>query len=453
MAPWGPYLRYAYVTADFSAVKAPGLYYIQYGSQKTGVFPIGPHVHADIWHLTQDVWFPVQMDHMRVNEAYRLWHALPHRDDARQAPLNFQHFDNYRMGATTETPFKPGEHIPGLDVGGWFDAGDFDIETAHHTTVVLSMVDTWERFKPMRDETLVDQATRFVDIHRPDGKADLLQQIEHGALMLAAQHRVFGRGIRGITDAQLYTYTHLGDGSTQTDNLFYDPSLKLDEISADNTHSGVPDDRWAFTARMPAVNYGTIGALAAASRALRGYNDVFADECLALAKKELRRRAEGAGDGQAERAGGALPADGGADGGRSADGRHEGEAVRPTASTSCCGRCSTASRRRASAWRRALLPHMDAAYKARLKPYAAKYRASRRRAREAEPLRGADLHGRLGRQHRCDDVGDHQLPPAQGVSGPVRAGAGLPRRAVPPRSAPRQQRVVRVGRRGCSRRP
>ena len=104
--------------------------------------------------------------------------------------------------------------------------------------------------------------------------------------MLAAQHRVFGRGIRGITDPLLYTYTHLGDGSTQTDNLFYDPSLKLDEISADNRRSGVPDDRWAFTARMPAVNYGTIGALAAASRALRGYNDAFADECLALARKD-----------------------------------------------------------------------------------------------------------------------------------------------------------------------
>ena len=135
--PWGPYLRYAYVTADFSAAKAPGLYYIQYGNQKTGVFPIGPQVHGDTWHLTQDVWFPVQMDHMRVNEAYRLWHAVPHRDDARQAPLNFQHFDNYRMGPTTETQFKPGEHIPGLDVGGWFDAGDFDIETAHHTSVVI----------------------------------------------------------------------------------------------------------------------------------------------------------------------------------------------------------------------------------------------------------------------------------------------------------------------------
>jgi hypothetical protein len=294
--PWGPYLRYSYATADFSAVSRTGLYFVQYGSQRTNVFPIGPHVYDEIWHLTQDVWFPVQMDHMRVNEAYRVWHGAAHLDDARQAPVGIQHFDNYRMGPTTETRFPPGERIPGLAVGGWFDAGDFDIETGHHASTVLHLVDTWEAFRPMRDETLVDQKARFVDIHHPDGKPDILQQIEHGALMLAAQHRVFGRGIRGITDALLHTYTHLGDGSTQTDNLLYDPTLKPYE-AADGKRSGTPDDRWAFTARMPAVNYSTIAALAAASRALRGYDDAFARECLALARTsyaEERRVSGGA---------------------------------------------------------------------------------------------------------------------------------------------------------------
>ena len=38
--PWGKYLRYNYVVADFSSVKDPGLYLIQYGTQKTGSFPI-----------------------------------------------------------------------------------------------------------------------------------------------------------------------------------------------------------------------------------------------------------------------------------------------------------------------------------------------------------------------------------------------------------------------------
>jgi endoglucanase len=281
--PWGPYLRYKYATADFSAVERPGLYYIQYGRQKTETFPIGPGVYDNIWHATADVWFPVQMDHMMVNEAYRVWHGLPHMDDALQAPLNFQHFDNYRMGPTTETKFKPLERIPGLAVGGWFDAGDFDFEAPAHAATIASLAETWEMFKPDRDQTLVDQANHFVDIHRPDGKADLLQQIEHGTLQVAAHYRAFGRLARGMTDSLLYRYHHLGDASTQTDNLLYDPTLKPYQV--EGNRSGTPDDRWVFTGRMPSNNYAGIGALAAASRALKGYNDALADECLALAKK------------------------------------------------------------------------------------------------------------------------------------------------------------------------
>jgi hypothetical protein len=281
--PWGSYLRYAYATADFSAVDRPGLYFIQYGNQRTAAFPIGPQVYESIWHPTADVWFPVQMDHMFVNEAYRVWHAVPHMDDALQAPVNFQHFDGYRMGPTTETRFAPLERIPGMNIGGWFDAGDFDIQTGSHASAVMSFVETWEAFKPMRDQTLIDQAGRFVDIHRPDGKPDMLQQIEHGTLAIVAQHRAFGRGIRGIVDSHLHRYHHLGDGSTQTDNLPWDPSMKPYE--SDGRKSGTPDDRWAFTARTPSTNYSSIGALAAASRALRGFNDALADECLALARK------------------------------------------------------------------------------------------------------------------------------------------------------------------------
>jgi endoglucanase len=281
--PWGKYLRYNYVTADFSTVNRPGLYYIQYGRQKTETFPIGTQVYDTIWNATSDVWFPVQMDHMMVQEAYRVWHGVAHMDDALQAPLNVQHFDNYRMGPTTETTFKPLERIPGLTVGGWFDAGDFDFEAPSHAATILSLVETWDAFKPLRDETLVDQPGRFVSIHHPDGKPDLQQQIEHGTLQVAAHYRAFGRLARGMTDSVLYRYHHLGDASTQTDNLLYDPALRPYQV--EGNRSGTPDDRWVFTGRMPSSNYAGIGSLAAASRALRGYNDALAAECLALAKK------------------------------------------------------------------------------------------------------------------------------------------------------------------------
>ena len=111
-------------------------------------------VYDNIWHPTMDVWFPVQMDHMEVNEAYRIWHGVPYLDDALQAPVNHQHFDGYSMGPTTDTKYKPLERIPGLAVGGWFDAGDFDIQTGSHNSVILSFADAWERFGISRDETL-----------------------------------------------------------------------------------------------------------------------------------------------------------------------------------------------------------------------------------------------------------------------------------------------------------
>jgi endoglucanase len=280
---WGKFLRYNYLIFDFTPVKENGLYIIEYGNVRTKPFRIASDIYEDVWHPTLDVYLPVQMDHMFVNEAYRVWHGAAHLDDALQAPVNHKHFDLYAQGPTTDSPYQPGEHIPGLNIGGWFDAGDFDIRTPSHYHVVLNLVQTWETFRPERDETTIDQKTRFVDIHHPDGVPDILQQIEHGTLALIAQHRAIGHAISGIIEPHLSQYTHLGDGSTITDNLIYNP--KLLPHQSDGFTSGNPDDRWAFTNKSTPLNYGSIAALAAASRALRGYNDPLAVECLATAEK------------------------------------------------------------------------------------------------------------------------------------------------------------------------
>jgi endoglucanase len=280
--PWGEFLRYRYAKFDFTSIKESGLYVLQYGDQRTEAFPIGTQVYSDVWHPTLDVWFPVQMDHMLVREAYRVWHGAAFLDDALQAPVNIRHFDGYWMDSTTHTKYKPLEHIPGLDVGGWFDAGDFDIETWHHCTAIISFVDAWENFDLKRDETYVDQKTRFVQIHRPDGKPDLLEQIEHGALQLVAQFKNIGFAVRGINFPHLYEYHHLGDASTITDNRLYNPRLKPYEI--DGRTSGTLDDRWVFTPRFPSLNYSAIAALAAASRALKDYDTQFSAEALTTAE-------------------------------------------------------------------------------------------------------------------------------------------------------------------------
>jgi hypothetical protein len=280
---WGQYLRYNYLQFDFSQIKEPGIYVLQYGKQITGPFPIAEDVYKRTWQPTLDVFMAVQMDHIFVREAYRVWHGASHLDDALQAPLNRNdHWDGWRQGSTTENKYKPLQHIPGLNVGGWFDAGDFDIQTPSQQSTVQSLVNLYETFGIDRDENTVNQKTRYVDIHVPDGKPDVLQQIEHGALQLAAQVKSIGYAIAGINESHLYQYRHLGDAVTKTDNIV----------------GSVPDadDRWAFTNRSPQLNYSSAASLAAASRALKGYNDAFAKECLELAqhiwKDEHTRKAE-----------------------------------------------------------------------------------------------------------------------------------------------------------------
>jgi endoglucanase len=287
---WGKYLRYNYAKFDFSSVREPGIYFIQYGGHKTNIFPIGQDVYNNVWHPTLDVWFPVQMDHMEVNEAYRVWHGIPYKDDCLQAPLNWQHFDGYRQGPTTETKYKPLERIPNMAIGGWFDAGDFDIQTGSHNNVITSFVKIWENFRVERDETYIDQKTRFVDIHRPDGTPDILQQIEHGTLNLVAQCENIGHPVRGIVVPNLHQYHHLGDAMTETDNLPYNPDLKPYET--DGKSSGTLDDRWAFTNRSAFLDYQTAATLAAASRALKGFNNDLADRSLVCARRLLEEADE-----------------------------------------------------------------------------------------------------------------------------------------------------------------
>ena len=279
---WGNYLRYNYLKVDFSSITKPGLYCIQYGDQTTSPFSIDPNTIKNVWHPTLDVFLPVQMDHMKVNEAYRTWHGEPFKDDALQAPVNIDFFDGYSMDSVTNTKYKPLERIPGLAVGGWFDAGDYDIQTGTHCRTIQSLVDSWEYFKVNRDQTFINQETRYVDIHRPDGDADILQQIEHGTLNLVAQIENIGHPVRGIIVPRLHQYHHLGDASTETDNLPYNPNLKPYE--SDGVSSGTLDDRWAFTNRNYSLDFSTVAALSAANRALKEYNSELADKCLSLAK-------------------------------------------------------------------------------------------------------------------------------------------------------------------------
>ena len=286
---WGPYYKYNYVKFDFSQVKQPGVYYIQYGSTKTNDFLIDEHVYDKITDATTDVWVPIHMNHMYVTEGYRTWHGEPFKEGYLQAPES-DHFDLHRQGAENETKYKPLELIPGLNVGGFFDAGDFDIETGSNINVVQNLIRTWELFHPQRDETFVSQKQRYVELHRPDGTPDILQFIEHGVLNLVTQAEQIGHMASTLSNSVLDNYHHLGDAASITDGLHYDPSLKPYEVSADGKRSGTPDDMWAFTTRNPSLDLQAAGVFTSAARVLRGYNNALADRAQKQADR-LRQEA------------------------------------------------------------------------------------------------------------------------------------------------------------------
>ena len=264
---WGKFLRYNYLKADFSDVTEEGLYQVKYGESLSPIFRIAGDVFdRGVWQPVLEYFLPVQMCHMRVNEKYRVWHDRCHMDDALMAPAH-SHIDGYDQQPNL-SKYKAGEIVPGVNIGGWHDAGDFDlrIESQAGEAYILSMA--YEAFKPEIDATAIDQINRVTEIHQVDGKNDLLQQIENGALTVVNSYLALGRLYRGIICNGLRQYVLLGDAAAMTDGVI-----------------GNEDDRWIYTENNPSRELSTAANLAATARTMKGFNDTLSTHCLNIAKQ------------------------------------------------------------------------------------------------------------------------------------------------------------------------
>ena len=259
---WGQFLRYQYLQFDFSDIEDEGLYQIQYGESKSSIFRLAADIYdRGVWQPVLEYFLPVQMCHMRVSEKYRVWHGLCHDEDAYMAPPNFIHIDGYEQGLSTLTKYQQGDKVPGLNVGGWHDAGDFDlrIESQGGEFYILSMA--YEAFQLYYDATSIAQATKTVEIHQPDGQNDLLQQVEHGVLSVVRAYQSLGRLYRGIIEADLRQYVHLGDSASMLGR------------------------RLVFTEDNPARELTAAAHLSAASRVLAGHNKELSEQALWAAQE------------------------------------------------------------------------------------------------------------------------------------------------------------------------
>ena len=270
-ASWGKFLRYNYLKVDFSDVKEPGLYQIKYGDSTSPIFRIDPNVYdRGVWQPVLEYFLPVQMCHMRVNEKYRVWHGLCHMDDARMAPAH-NHIDGYDQKPGL-SKYNAGDLVPGVNIGGWHDAGDFDLRVESQAGEAYILALAYEAFRPDIDVTSIDQVNRVTEIHQADGKNDLLQQVENGALSVVNSYLALGRLYRGIICGGLRQYVLLGDAAAMTDGK-----------------PGNDDDRWIFTEDNPRRELSTAANLAAASRVLKGFNDTLSTHCLNIAREIFQR--------------------------------------------------------------------------------------------------------------------------------------------------------------------
>jgi len=283
ITPATPWLRYVYSKFDFTSVKDPGLYVIEYADQRTAPFPISNDAYANIWQDSLDHHLAAQMDHVSVREGYRVWHGASHLDDGRMAPVVGEQFDGWNQATATDGKYKGGDHMPGMNVGGWYDAGDFDLEEPAQLSVIQSLALAYREFNLTYDELTVDEGAREVEMHRPDGVPDTVEQVKHGALLILAQFHNIGHAIRGTHEPDLRQYTQIGDGASKTDGRIYDPKLGPNEVKGE--YSGNPDDRWIFTSTNPFFQWNGIAALAAAADVLKGWDDKLAKDCLDAAIK------------------------------------------------------------------------------------------------------------------------------------------------------------------------
>ena len=264
--PWeGEFLRYNYLKVDFSDIQEEGLYCVRYGDSQSPIFRIAEDVYdRGVWQPVIEYFLPVQMCHMKIMEKYKVWHNACHLDDALMAPPG-NHIDGYVQPEDNMTSFKPLEPVHGVNVGGWHDAGDDDIRgTTGSECYILTMA--LENFHPEIDVTSIDQNRHLVEIHEPDGKNDIRQQIEHGMLYFVNTYLAMGRFAKGTITNSLRQYTLLGDTSTMSDGVL-----------------GNDDDRWIFPDTSNGVSLAV--NLAASARPLRGLNDTLADHCIRIAKE------------------------------------------------------------------------------------------------------------------------------------------------------------------------
>ncbi len=247
---------------DFSAVEEIGEYRLVWAGGATDWFPVAPDIFRNRWQNTLDYFLPFQMSHAAVDLGGGLSHGASTLDDAIAAPPNFTGPDGFvSYEADGATGYVP------LDVGGWFDAGDYDLNVYSQAFVVHQLALAWEEFAPSRDLHSLDVPNRRLQVNQPNGVPDLLEQIEWGTRWLLSMQAPDGRVFVGVVEP---------------------PEKYGDPVLPEAMTDGIPntgDERLLFHDYHSDVNLQFVTALSAASRVLRQTNPQLAGQAWQAARR------------------------------------------------------------------------------------------------------------------------------------------------------------------------
>lgn len=255
-----------YAAFDFTDVREPGDYRVLWSGGKTDWFPIRANVFEDrLWQATLDYFIPFEMCHADVNLGRGVTgHPKCHRDDGARVAARHKGPDGFVAQDAEGTPYAAGQHIE-CAVGGWHDAGDYDLNVPAQSYVTWMLALAYEEFGLERDVATLDVAGKTFVQGTPDGVADVVQQVEWGIAWLLTMQQEDGRVYNGICAENGQRRGELG--------------------KVTDGRPGTGDERLVYIDYHADCQLNFIIATAAASRVLREGRPELSARCLAAARR------------------------------------------------------------------------------------------------------------------------------------------------------------------------
>ncbi len=264
--PFEDEYRKRFALLDFSDLEEPGRYRIVWSGGSSEWFPIDAGIYRGLWRPTLEKFLPFQMCHLAVDLGDGLRaHAACHLDDGIQAKPAATGPDGFISYESDAGP-GPGEPLSAA-TGGWHDAGDNDLNVSAQAFVTHLLALGWEQFAPAGDNNSLDVIARRMQIGSPDGRSDLLEQVEWGARWLLSMQQDDGRVYVGVVE------------QAQASG-----ALALPEETTDGL-PGTGDEREVYVDLHSDVLLKFAASMACAGRALSAYSGGLAVACLQAAQK------------------------------------------------------------------------------------------------------------------------------------------------------------------------